>query len=89
MQVMHLEKQLIVQNSASLSAAHAAFLSEHLTGRVTLNRNYRLLYLTSLFISLHIKLVTRLEQIVLFTFSATVQSVSYFFRCARIKLAYC
>ncbi len=47
--------------------------------------NYRLLYLTSFFLKPLIKLVTCLEQIVLCTFSAEVQSVSsldIFFRCA-------
>ncbi len=48
----------------------------HLTGRAALNWNYRLLYLTSFFKALHIKLVTCLEQIILCTFSTDVQSVS-------------
>ncbi len=39
MQVMHLGKEHIAQNSESLSAAHAAFLSEHLTGWAALNWN--------------------------------------------------
>ncbi len=42
MQVMHLWKEHIAQNSASLSAAHAIFLSEHLTGWAALNWNYKL-----------------------------------------------
>ncbi len=81
---------------ASLSAVHTAFVSEHFTGRAraALNSNYinyRLLYLTSFYKALHIKLVTCLEQIVLCTVSTAVQSVSsldIFFRCARIKLLY-
>ncbi len=41
----------IKQREKHLSAAHAAFLSEHLRGRAraALNWNYRLLYLTSFF----------------------------------------
>ncbi len=53
--------------------------------------NYRLIYFTIFFIALHIKLVTCLEQSVLFTFSAAFQAVpsslDIFFRCAHIKLA--
>ncbi len=65
------------KQSASLSAAHADFLSEHLTGRAALNWNCKLCYyILRVFYNPSYKAC--LEQSVLCTYSAAVQSVSSF-----------
>ncbi len=92
-----LGKQHIGQNSASLSGHMQPFCQSIWWTKASRFKlkliNYRVLCLTRLCKALHIKLVTCLEQIVLFTFSTAVQSVLsslyIFFRCAHIKLAYC
>ncbi len=71
--------------------AHAAFLSEHMTGRAALNWNYKLLYFMSFFTSPSYKAchMFRTKCIMPFLCSSSVCvlfPIDIFFRCTCIKL---